>query len=41
MPYETIKEAQDWWKTVDLLVNEKEAVARPDATRVFKLPLEE
>lgn len=40
-PYEQVKEAQDWWKTVDLPEDEKEAVARKNAIRVFKLPLEE
>jgi len=40
-PYENIKKAQDWWKTVDLPDQEKEAVARGNAIRAFKLPLEE
>ncbi|KAK3361430.1 hypothetical protein B0T24DRAFT_599152 [Lasiosphaeria ovina] len=39
-PYDTIEEAQDWWKTVDLPADEKEAVARGNAIRLFKLPLE-
>jgi 2,3-dihydroxybenzoate decarboxylase len=39
-PYESVKEAQDWWKTVDLPNKEKEAVARGNAIRLFKLPLE-
>jgi hypothetical protein len=38
-PYDTIKEAQDWWKSVDLPEKEKEAVARENAIRLFKLPL--
>jgi 2,3-dihydroxybenzoate decarboxylase len=38
-PYDTIKEAQDWWKSVDLPEREKEAVARENAIRLFKLPL--
>jgi len=40
-PYESVKEAQDWWKTVDLPTEEKEAVARKNAIKLFKLPLEE
>lgn len=40
-PYETVEEAQNWWKTVDLPEDEKEAVARKNAIRLFKLPLEE
>ncbi|KAF2198132.1 amidohydrolase-like protein 2 [Delitschia confertaspora ATCC 74209] len=40
-PYETVKEAQDWWKTVDLPEDQKEVVARKNAIRLFKLPLEE
>lgn len=39
-PYDSIKEAQDWWKGVDLLHDEKEAVARRNAIRIFNLPLE-
>ncbi len=39
-PYDTIEEAQDWWKTVDLPEEEKVAVARENAIRLFKLPLE-
>jgi 2,3-dihydroxybenzoate decarboxylase len=38
-PYDTIKEAQDWWKSVDLPERKKEAVARENAIRLFKLPL--
>jgi 2,3-dihydroxybenzoate decarboxylase len=38
-PYDTIKEAQDWWKSVDLPEREKAAVARENAIRLFKLPL--
>ncbi|KAG4443636.1 hypothetical protein IFR05_000913 [Cadophora sp. M221] len=40
-PYENVKEGQDWWKTVDLPADQKEAVARTNAIRLFKLPLEE
>ncbi|KUI66326.1 2,3-dihydroxybenzoate decarboxylase [Cytospora mali] len=39
-PYDSIKEAQDWWKSVDLSVDEKDAVARKNAIRIFKLPLD-
>lgn len=39
-PYENVKEGQDWWKTVDLPGEQKEAVARTNAIRLFKLPLE-
>ncbi len=39
-PYDTVKEAQDWWKSVDLPEREKEAVARGNAIRLFKLPLD-
>jgi len=39
-PYDTVKEGQDWWKTVDLPEREKEAVARGNAIRLFKLPLD-
>jgi hypothetical protein len=38
-PYDTVKEAQDWWKSVDLPERVKEAVARENAIRLFKLPL--
>ncbi|KAK3349140.1 hypothetical protein B0T25DRAFT_582142 [Lasiosphaeria hispida] len=40
-PYDTIEEAQDWWKTVDLPEDQKTAVARGNAIRLFKLPLDE
>ena len=40
-PYDTVEEAQDWWKSVDLPEEQKEAVARRNAIRLFKLPLEE
>ena len=40
-PYDSIKEAQDWWKGIDLPQDQKEAVARRNAIRLFKLPLEE
>ncbi|KAF4469116.1 Amidohydrolase 2 [Fusarium albosuccineum] len=39
-PYDTIQEAQDWWKTVDLPDDKKRAVARSNAVKLFKLPLE-
>ncbi|OAA57104.1 Amidohydrolase 2 [Niveomyces insectorum RCEF 264] len=39
-PYDSIKVAQDWWKGVDLPPAEKDAVARQNAIRLFKLPLE-
>ncbi|KAK3342283.1 hypothetical protein B0H65DRAFT_509432 [Neurospora tetraspora] len=39
-PYDTIEEAQTWWKGVDLPDKEKEMVARENAIRLFKLPLE-
>lgn len=40
-PYETVEEGQNWWKSVDLPKDQKEAVARKNAIRLFKLPLEE
>lgn len=40
-PYETVEEGQNWWKSVDLPEEQKEAVARKNAIRLFKLPLEE
>lgn len=39
-PYDTVEEAQAWWKTIDLSDDEKEAVGRSNAIRLFKLPLE-
>lgn len=39
-PYDQIKEAQDWWKGIDLPEDQKQAVARANAIRLFKLPLE-
>lgn len=39
-PYDTIEEAQTWWKGIDLPADQKEAVARGNAIRLFKLPLE-
>jgi hypothetical protein len=38
-PYESVKEGQDWWKTVELPDGQKEAVARTNAIRLYKLPL--
>jgi 2,3-dihydroxybenzoate decarboxylase len=40
-PYDTVEEAQAWWKSIDLSKEEKEAVGRSNAIRLFKLPLEE
>ncbi|KAB5513409.1 hypothetical protein GE09DRAFT_980796 [Coniochaeta sp. 2T2.1] len=39
-PYEAIKEAQDWWKGVELPEDQKAALARRNAIKLFKLPLE-
>ena len=39
-PYETVEEGQSWWKTIDLPSDQKEAVGRTNAIRLFKLPLE-
>jgi 2,3-dihydroxybenzoate decarboxylase len=39
-PYDTIKDGQDWWKSIDLPEKEKEAIARGNAIRLFKLPLD-
>ncbi|KAK3315937.1 hypothetical protein B0H66DRAFT_534202 [Apodospora peruviana] len=39
-PYDTIEEAQTWWKGVDLPEDQKEAVARGNAIKLFKLPLD-
>ncbi|CAK7229072.1 hypothetical protein SCUCBS95973_007095 [Sporothrix curviconia] len=39
-PYDQIKVAQDWWKSVDLPAEDKEAIGRSNAIRLFKLPLE-
>ncbi|KAF2262881.1 amidohydrolase-like protein 2 [Lojkania enalia] len=38
-PYETIEEGQNWWKSVDLPEDQKDAVARKNAIRLFNLPL--
>ncbi|KAF2006128.1 amidohydrolase-like protein 2 [Amniculicola lignicola CBS 123094] len=40
-PYEQVEEGQNWWKSVDLPEDQKQAVARTNAIRLFKLPLEE
>jgi 2,3-dihydroxybenzoate decarboxylase len=40
-PYDTVEEAQAWWQSIDLSKEEKEAVGRSNAIRLFKLPLEE
>ncbi|KAB5581205.1 hypothetical protein GE09DRAFT_1085495 [Coniochaeta sp. 2T2.1] len=39
-PYDTVEEAQSWWKSLDLPAKQKEAIARENAIRLFKLPLE-
>ena len=39
-PYDEIKVAQDWWRSVELPATQKEMVARGNAIRLFKLPLE-
>lgn len=39
-PYDTIEEAQNWWKEIDLPKDQKEAVGRTNAIKLFKLPLE-
>lgn len=39
-PYETVEEGQKWWKSVDLPEIEKKSVARNNAIRLFKLPLD-
>lgn len=39
-PYENIEEGQEWWRNIDLGSKEKELVARENAIRLFKLPLE-
>ncbi|KAM5353445.1 hypothetical protein ACJ41O_000095 [Fusarium nematophilum] len=39
-PYDTIQEAQEWWKSVELPGEQKDAVSRANAIRLFKLPLE-
>ncbi len=39
-PYDSIAEAQDWWLTIDLPEAQKTLVARENAIRLFKLPLE-
>lgn len=39
-PYDSIAEAQYWWLTVDLPEAQKKMVARENAIRLFKLPLE-
>ncbi|KAH6984379.1 hypothetical protein BKA56DRAFT_670905 [Ilyonectria sp. MPI-CAGE-AT-0026] len=39
-PYDTIEEAQTWWKGIDLPLEQKQLVGRENAIRLFKLPLE-
>ncbi|KAJ9148675.1 Amidohydrolase-like protein 2 [Pleurostoma richardsiae] len=38
-PYNTVEEAQAWWKSVDLSPKQKAAVARENAIKLLKLPL--
>jgi 2,3-dihydroxybenzoate decarboxylase len=40
-PYDTVEEAQSWWESIDLSDEQKDAVGRRNAIRLFKLPLEE
>jgi 2,3-dihydroxybenzoate decarboxylase len=39
-PYDTVEEAQDWWKGAELPKDQKQAVGRSNAIKLFKLPLE-
>ena len=39
-PYDTVEDAQTWWRDVDLPADDKEAVGRGNAIKLFKLPLE-
>ncbi|KXX82711.1 2,3-dihydroxybenzoate decarboxylase [Madurella mycetomatis] len=39
-PYDSIAEAQYWWLAVDLPEEQKRLIARENAIRLFKLPLE-
>jgi 2,3-dihydroxybenzoate decarboxylase len=39
-PYDHIEEAQAWWRSVDIEAREKEMIARENAVKLFKLPLE-
>lgn len=39
-PYDSIAEAQKWWLTVDLPEDQKDWIARRNAIRLFKLPLD-
>ena len=39
-PYDTVKAGQDWWKSVDLPDKDKDVLARSNAIKLFKLPLE-
>ena len=40
-PYETVEEAQDWWKTLDgtLSKEELQKIGRANAINLLKLPL--
>ncbi|KAH7143452.1 hypothetical protein EDB81DRAFT_842721 [Dactylonectria macrodidyma] len=39
-PYDTIEEAQAWWKGIDLSAEQRQLVGRENSIRLFKLPLE-
>ncbi|KAF4310761.1 hypothetical protein GTA08_BOTSDO13697 [Botryosphaeria dothidea] len=39
-PYDVIEEGQEWWRNIDLPEPRKDAVARSNAIRLFKLPLQ-
>ncbi|KAH7159473.1 hypothetical protein B0J13DRAFT_580747 [Dactylonectria estremocensis] len=39
-PYDTIEEAQTWWRGVDLSAEQKQLIGRENSIRLFKLPLE-
>lgn len=39
-PYDHIEEAQAWWRNVDIEAGAKEMIARENAIKLFKLPLQ-
>jgi 2,3-dihydroxybenzoate decarboxylase len=39
-PYDNIQDAQAWWRSVDIEGKKKEMIARENAIKLFKLPLE-
>lgn len=39
-PYDHIEEAQAWWRSLDMEPEAKEMIARENAIKLFKLPLE-